>query len=109
MDKELFDNEIFFDDGELEEIIEIENEDGSITEYYLVGCMNYKGKDYAFFQPAEEIEGVSPDNVIAYEMLKDGNTLQEIEDQDLYDEIMQEYYLDYDAEYVGEDMQDLIN
>ena len=98
-----------FLDDEINEIIEIENEDGEVVEYYLVGCMNYKGKDYAFFQPAEEIEGVSSDSIIAYEMLKDGDTLKEIEDESLYAEIMEEYYLEYEGEYVSEDMQDFIN
>lgn len=85
---------------EQDEIIELIDEFGNKTEFYLIGTMDYKEKNYAFFQPAEEIEGSDPDDVVIFEITEaDGGMLLPIEDEDLLQEIFDEFVKEYDSEY----------
>ena len=108
MNKIQFDNLIkpltkIYDDLELE-LIELTDEDGNVTEFYLVDIREYKGKNYAFLLPAEEIEGDDMDAVSIFELSGDDESgiLLPIEDEELLDRIFAQFEMEYYAEYADE-------
>ena len=97
--KELETEELGYED----EIIELTNEEGMTIQFYLVGSLDYQGKTYAYFQPAEEVDGVAPEQVIVFEVDETGEELIEIEDKDLEKKLLEEFSNDYLGEYVNEE------
>ena len=97
--KELETEELGYED----EIIELENEEGMTIQFYLVGSLDFEGKTYAYFQPAEEVDGVAPEQVIVFEVDETGEELIEIEDKDLEKKLLEEFSNDYLGEYVNEE------
>ena len=97
--KELETEELGYED----EIIELTNEEGMTIQFYLVGSLDYQGKTYAYFQPAEEVDGVAPEEVIVFEVDETGEELIEIEDKDLEKKLLEEFSNDYLGEYVNEE------
>ena len=97
--KELETEELGYED----EIIELTNEEGMTIQFYLVGSLDYEGKTYAYFQPAEEVDGVAPEQVIVFEVDETGEELIEIEDKDLEKKLLEEFSNDYLGEYVNEE------
>ncbi len=89
--------------GYEDEIIEIENEEGMAIQFYLVGSLDIDGKTYAFFQPAEEVDGVAPEEVIVFEVDENNEDLIEIEDKELEKKLLEEFSNDYLGEYVNEE------
>ena len=89
--------------GYEDEIIELENDDGMAIQFYLVGSLDYNGKTYAFFQPAEEVEGVAPEEVIVFEVDENNEDLIEIEDKELEKKLLEEFSNDYMGEYITEE------
>ena len=85
------------------EIIELINEEGMAIQFYLVGSLDFEGKTYAYFQPAEEVDGVAPEQVIVFEVDETGEELIEIEDKDLEKKLLEEFSNDYLGEYVNEE------
>ena len=41
-----------------EEIVELTADDGRKLKFYFVGTIEYKGKNYSAFEPAEKIDGI---------------------------------------------------
>lgn len=97
--KELETEELGYED----EIIELTNEEGMTIQFYLVGSLDYQGKTYAYFQPAEEVDGVAPEQVIVFEVDETGEDLIEIEDKELEKKLLEEFSNDYLGEYVNEE------
>ena len=97
--KELETEELGYED----EIIELTNEEGVSIQFYLVGSLDYEGKTYAYFQPAEEIDGVAPEQVIVFEVDESGEDLIEIEDKELEKKLLEEFSNDYLGEYITEE------
>ena len=97
--KELETEELGYED----EIIELTNEEGMSIQFYLVGSLDYEGKTYAYFQPAEEIDGVAPEQVIVFEVDESGEDLIEIEDKELEKKLLEEFSNDYLGEYITEE------
>ncbi len=89
--------------GYEDEIIEIENEEGMSIQFYLVGSMDFDGKTYAFFQPAEEVDGVAPEEIIVFEVDEENEDLIEIADKELEKKILQDFSNDYMGEYITEE------
>ena len=61
----------------------------------------YKGKNYSAFEPAEEIEGISEDDLIIFELSGDDEETAEllpIEDEKLLDEVFEEFCKALDEE-----------
>ncbi len=85
------------------EIIELINEEGMAIQFYLVGSLDFEGKTYAYFQPAEEVDGVAPEQVIVFEVDETGEDLIEIEDKELESKLLEEFSNDYLGEYVNEE------
>ncbi len=98
-----------FDDQDLlsDDIVEITDSDGVTYEYYELGVLEYESKNYAFFTPAEEIDGVEKGAVVVYELDEITEELSIVEDQDLVDELFTEFYANYGGEYIKEELDDL--
>ncbi|MBR1891815.1 MAG: DUF1292 domain-containing protein [Clostridia bacterium] len=69
-----------------ENIVQFSDEQGKVYNFYHIGTIDHAEKTYAFFQAAEEVEGVNPDEVIIYE-LTDDNDLLPVEDQAVLDAV----------------------
>lgn len=77
-----------------EDIVELTTDDGKKLKFYFVGTIEYKGKNYSAFEPAEEIEGISEDDLIIFELSGDDEEtadLLPIEDEKLLDEVFEEF------------------
>ena len=93
------------------ELIELTDEDGNVTEFYLVDIREYKGKNYAFLLPAEEIEGDDMDAVSIFELSGDDESgiLLPIEDEKLLDELFVDFMADYDPETAGYEADEFVD
>ena len=79
---------------EFDEPIELIAEDGKKLKFYFVGTIEYKGKVYSAFEPAEEIEGCAEDDLFIFELTGDDEENAEllpVEDQALLDEVFEEF------------------
>ncbi len=86
-----------------DDIVELTTDDGKKLKFYFVGTIEYKGKNYSAFEPAEEIEGIEEDDLIIFELSGDDEEsadLLPIEDDKLLDEVFEEFCkaLDEDEE-----------
>lgn len=76
-----------------DEIVEFKDDNGNILKFYHIGTIEYKERFFAFFEAAEEIEGIDPDEIIIYEIAGEpGNEeLLPVEDEKLLDEVYEEF------------------
>lgn len=77
-----------------DDIVELTTDDGKKLKFYFVGTIEYKGKNYSAFEPAEEIDGISEDDLIIFELAGDDEEtadLLPIEDEKLLDEVFEEF------------------
>ncbi len=77
-----------------DEIVELTTEDGKKLKFYFVGTIEYKGKNYSAFEPAEQIDGIEDDDLIIFELSGDDEEtadLLPIEDEALLDEVFEEF------------------
>ena len=77
-----------------DEVIELISDDGKKMKFFFVGTIEYKGKAYSAFEPAEEIEGVSEDDLFIFELSGDDEETAEllpVEDEALLDEVFEEF------------------
>lgn len=78
----------------MDEPVELTLDDGKKLKFYFVGTIEYKGKNYSAFEPAEEIEGLSEEDLVIFELVEGkGETcdLLPIEDDALLDEVFEEF------------------
>ena len=85
-----------------QELVEISDDDGTMYQYYQIGKVNYNGINYAFFTPAEEIDGVEVNQVLVYQVDEENSELIEIEDKSLIEELFVEFTARFKGEYVEE-------
>ena len=77
-----------------EDIVELVTDDGKKLKFYFVGTIEYKGKNYSAFEPAEEIEGMEDDDLVIFELAGDDEEtadLLPVEDEKLLDEVFEEF------------------
>ena len=77
-----------------EEIVELTTDDGKKLKFYFVGTIEYKGKNYSAFEPAEQIDGIDDDDLIIFELSGDDEETAEllpIEDEGLLNEVFEEF------------------
>ena len=77
-----------------EDVVELITEDGKKLKFYFVGTIEYKGKNYSAFEPAEQIEGMEDDDLVIFELSGDDEEtadLLPIEDEQLLDEVFEEF------------------
>ncbi len=93
----LDDSDIFED-----RIVEIEDANGVVFQYFHLGDVDYEGKKYAFFILAEEIEGVPQDEAVVYEVNEEDMELTPVEDEKLIDKLFLEFTSNFKGEYIEE-------
>ena len=77
-----------------EDIVELSTDDGRKLKFFFVGTIEYKGKIYSAFEPAEEIEGMTEDDLVIFEVAGDDEETAElipVEDEGLLDEVFEEF------------------
>ena len=77
-----------------EDIVELVTDDGKKLKFYFVGTIEYKGKNYSAFEPAEEIDGMEDDDLVIFELAGDDEEtadLLPVEDEKLLDEVFEEF------------------
>ena len=77
-----------------DDIVELTTEDGKKLKFYFVGTIEYKGKNYSAFEPAEQIDGIEEDDLIIFELSGDDEEtadLLPVEDEKLLDEVFEEF------------------
>ena len=77
-----------------EDIVTLTTDDGKKLKFYFVGTIEYKGKNYSAFEPAEQMEGIEDDDLIIFELSGDDEEtadLLPIEDEKLLDEVFEEF------------------
>ncbi len=77
-----------------DEIVELTTDDGKKLKFYFVGTIEYKGKNYSAFEPAEQIEGIEDDDLVIFELNGDDEEtcdLLPVEDEKLLDEVFEEF------------------
>ena len=76
-------------------LVEFTDEDGKVIKCFLLDTIEYKGKNYAAFQAAEEIDDEDEDTVYIYEVVDgatpDTSDLIPVEDEALLDEVFDEF------------------
>lgn len=77
-----------------DDIVELTTDGGKRLKFYFVGTIEYKGKNYSAFEPAEEIEGIEDDDLVIFEVSGDDEEtadLLPVEDEALLDEVFEEF------------------
>ncbi len=77
-----------------DDIVELTTEDGKKLKFYFVGTIEYQGKNYSAFEPAEQIEGIEDDDLIIFELAGDDEEtadLLPVEDDAVLDAVFQEF------------------
>ena len=77
-----------------EDIVELTTDDGKKLKFYFVGTIEYKGKNYSAFEPAEQIDGIEDDDLVIFELAGDDEEtadLLPIDDEKLLDEVFEEF------------------
>lgn len=82
------------DHVEDEGIVELVTDDGKKLKFYFIGTIEYKGKNYSAFEPAEQIDGMDDDDIVIFELAGDDEEtadLLPVEDEKLLDEVFEEF------------------
>ena len=77
-----------------EDVVELVTNDGKKLKFYFVGTIEYKGKNYSAFEPAEAIDGMEDDDIVIFELAGDDEEtadLLPVEDEKLLDEVFEEF------------------
>ena len=93
-----------------EDIVELTTEDGKKLKFYFVGTIEYKGKNYSAFEPAEEIDGIEDDDLIIFELSGDDEEtadLLPVEDEALLDEVFEEFCRVLEEDELAEEAESL--
>ena len=99
-------------DCECDDIVELTTEDGKKLKFYFVGTIEYKGKNYSAFEPAEQIEGIEDDDLIIFELSGDDEEVADllpIEDEQLLDEVFEEFCRVLEEDELAEEAMSLEN
>ena len=93
-----------------DEIVELVDDSGRTLKFYHLATMPYKDNWYVFFQPAEEIDGASEDEVVIFQ-IADGeegkDTLLPIEDEALLEEVYEEFCRVMEEEEAADEAMEL--
>lgn len=94
------------------DIVELVDEDGNAVKFSHVATIDYQNEWYVFFTPAEEVEGVSSEEVVIFKLDSDDegkDVFSPIEDEELLQKVYDEYLKvidEDDEEYDDEDEDD---
>ena len=93
-----------------DEIVELTTDDGKKLKFYFVGTIEYKGKNYSAFEPAEQIDGIEDDDLIIFELSGDDEETAEllpIEDEGLLNEVFEEFCRVLEEDELAEEAESL--
>ena len=93
-----------------DDIVELTTEDGKVLKFYFVGTIEYKGKAYSAFEPAEQMEGIEDDDLIIFELSGDDEETAEllpVNDEALLDEVFEEFCRVLEEEELAEEAMEL--
>ncbi len=93
-----------------DEIVELTTDDGKKLKFYVVGTIEYKGKNYSAFEPAEKIDGIEDDDLVIFELSGDDEEsadLLPIEDEQLLDEVFEEFCRVLEEDELAEEAESL--
>ena len=93
-----------------EDIVELTTDDGKRLKFYFVGTIEYKGKNYSAFEPAEQIDGIEDDDLVIFELAGDDEEtadLLPVEDDALLDEVFEEFCRVLEEDELAEEAQSL--
>ena len=93
-----------------DEPIELITDDGKKLKFYVVGTIEYKGKNYSAFEPAEQMEGIEDDDLVIFELAGDDEETCEllpIEDEALLDEVFEEFCRVLEEDELAEEAESL--
>ncbi len=93
-----------------DEIVELTTDDGKKLKFYFVGTIEYKGKNYSAFEPAEQIDGIEDDDLVIFELNGDDEEtcdLLPIEDEKLLDEVFEEFCRVFEEDELAEEAASL--
>ncbi len=93
-----------------DDIVELTTEDGKKLKFYFVGTIEYKGKNYSAFEPAEQIDGIEDDDLIIFELSGDDEEtadLLPVEDDALLDEVFEEFCRVLEEDELAEEAESL--
>ena len=93
-----------------EDIVELTTDEGKKLKFYFVGTIEYKGKNYSAFEPAEQIDGIEEDDLIIFELSGDDEETAEllpIEDEGLLNEVFEEFCRVLEEDELAEEAESL--
>ena len=93
-----------------EDNVTLTTDDGKKLKFYFVGTIEYKGKLYSAFEPAEQMDGIEDDDLIIFELSGDDEKtadLLPIEDEKLLDEVFEEFCRVLEEDELAEEAQSL--
>ena len=93
---------------EEDEIVEFLDDNGKVLKFYHIDTIKYEERYFAFFQAAEEIDGLEPEEVIIYEVTGEpgAEELLPVEDEDLLDAVYEEFCRIMEEDYCDEECDD---
>ena len=89
---------------------ELTTDDGKKLKFYFVGTIEFKGKFYSAFEPAEQIDGIEDDDLVIFELSGDDEEtadLLPIEDEQLLDEVFEEFCRVLEEDELAEEAEKL--
>jgi uncharacterized protein YrzB (UPF0473 family) len=78
-------------DEEQDELIELIDEEGKVINFKLLDVTEYKGQKYTLLLAAEPNEEIAEDEVVIFRLNEKDETLDPIEDENLLQEIFDNY------------------
>ncbi len=93
-----------------DDIVELTTDDGKKLKFYFVGTLEYQGKNYSAFEPAEQIDGIDDDDLIVFELAGDDEEtadLLPVEDEAILDAVFEEFCKALEEEEALEEETDL--
>ena len=93
-----------------DDIVELTGDDGKKMKFYFIGTIEYKGKAYSAFEPAEKIDGIEEDDLIIFELSGDDEETAEllpIDDESLLDEVFNEFCRVMEEDELAEEAEKL--
>ena len=81
-------------------VVDLKNENGDVFKFYHIGTIEHNKRWFAFFQPAQEIDGLNDEEVVIFEIVGDDGDeqLAPVEDESLLDEVFQAFVAEMDEE-----------
>lgn len=93
-----------------DDIVVLTGDDGKKMKFYFVGTIEYNGKTYSAFEPAEEIDGIEEDDLIIFELSGDDEETAEllpVDDEALLDEVFNEFCRVMEEDELAEEAESL--